>query len=47
MKVDTDKLLRVSSYAKRINKTPARVLQLRNEGKLDSILIDNTIFIQI
>jgi len=43
--MDVTKLKRISSYAKLIDKTPAWVGKLYRDGKLNSVVIDGTIFI--
>lgn len=45
--IDKDKLVRISTYAKMIDKTSVWVGMLIKEGKLETITIDNTIFIKI
>jgi len=42
---DLSKLVRISTYAKMIGKTPVWVQYLIKHGKLNTVLVDNTIFI--
>lgn len=45
MKIETNKLLRVSTYAKQIYKSPQWVRDLIKHGKLKSVTIDEVIFV--
>lgn len=43
--IDVRALMRVSTYAKAINKTPTWIHKLADEGMIDKIIIDKVNFI--
>jgi len=47
MKIQTEKLLKISSYARKINKSVQYVYHLSKEGKIKVIEIDGVKFVKI
>jgi len=47
MNIQTEKLLKISSYARKINKSVQYVYQLSNMGKIEVVVIDGVKFVKI
>ena len=47
MNIQTEKLLKISSYARKINKSVQYVYHLSNIGKIEVVKIDGVKFVKI